>query len=64
METASLASALAGASVAQTRSALSASMMKMNAQMAAGLAAMLAENADRAAALVGDGVGGNLDVSA
>ena len=64
MDIAILATALAGTAAARTCGSLSASMIKMNADMAAGLADMLAQNADRAAALVADGVGENVDISA
>ncbi|MGE0586806.1 MAG: hypothetical protein AB7O39_16880 [Flavobacteriaceae bacterium] len=64
MDTATLATSLAGASATQTRNAISASIIRMDARMAAGLADMLARNADRANALVADGIGGNVDISA
>lgn len=61
MDAVSTASTLAAATAASTRLALGGAMLTMNADAAAGIAALLAEGAANIRAVTAEGVGGRLD---
>lgn len=60
----STAATMAAFSAQQTSAQLAANMMRANADMLTQMVEMISESADRGKALVADGVGGNVDVSA
>ncbi len=63
MDVATLATAFAGASVAKLQMAAAAKMMKMNADAQGAVVQVLEAAQENMKALVGAGMGGNLDIS-
>jgi hypothetical protein len=63
MDVTSLASVFAATQTAQLQMAAAAKMMKMNAQAQASVVQVLEAAQDNLKALVGTGIGGNLDIS-
>jgi hypothetical protein len=65
MDTASIAAALVGAQAGSTQSVMAAKMLRMNADAEQAVAAMLDASSQNLSRLadVGDGIGGNLDIS-
>ena len=65
MDPASIAAALVGAQAGSTQSVMAAKMLRMNADAEQAVAAMLDASSQNLSRLadVGDGIGGNLDIS-
>jgi hypothetical protein len=63
MDIAALATAFAGASTAKLQMAAAAKMMKMNADAQGAVVQVLEAAQENMKALLGAGIGGNLDIS-